>query len=289
MRPTLRLRELLRRPGTLLAPFTYDGFTARVAEETGFEAVYMSGFGTSMSKGLPDVGLLTQTEMTQNAAYIVSAVSVPVIADADTGYGNAINVRRTVREYERAGVAAIHIEDQVSPKKCGFFDGKQVIDAAEAAQKIRAAIEARSDPDFVVIARCDALTVAGWDETERRCRMYRAAGADLVFVDGIRSLADLEEYARRLHDIPRLYNGELPPADAQRLGFRLQIHRGPVFALYPIIGRMMRELRESGRIGELERYGGGGELRIAIANALGLRSITELEQRYAAGETAESR
>ena len=165
---------------------TYDGFTARIAQEAGFDAVYMSGFGTSMSKGLPDVGLLTQTEMVQNAAYIAAAVDVPVIADADTGYGNAINVRRTIREYERTGVAGVHIEDQVAPKKCGFFDGKQVVTLDEAASKVKAAVEARMDDDFVVIARTDALAVNGWDDVELRCRAFVRAGADLVFVDGIR-------------------------------------------------------------------------------------------------------
>ena len=280
-RATTRLRALLARPQTLLAPFTYDGFTARIAEEAGFDAVYMSGFGTSMSKGIPDVGLLTQTEMVQNAAYIVEAVSVPVIADADTGYGNAINVGRTVRAYERAGVAGVHIEDQVAPKKCGFFDGKQVIDAAEAAMKVRAAVEARSDDDFVVIARCDALVVNGWDDVEARCRAYVDAGADLVFVDGIRTADDLAEYARRLGGLPRMYNGELPPSDVAALGFRVQIHRGPVFALYPIIKEMMVELHDTGAISAMERWGSGGALRMEIANALGLERITELEQRYA--------
>ncbi len=277
------LRALLARPETLLVPFTYDGFTARVAEEAGFEAVYMSGFGTSMSKGMPDVGLLTQTEMVQNASYIAEAVSVPVICDADTGYGNAINVGRTVREYERAGVAGIHIEDQVAPKKCGFFEGKQVIDAGEAAAKVRAAVDARRDDDFVVIARTDALTVNGWDDAERRCRAYAEAGADLVFVDGVRDEGDLATYAERLGDLPRMYNGELPAQEVRKLGFKLQIHRGPVFALYPIIKEMMTELRETGSISAMERWGSGGELRISIANALGLERIIELEKRYATG------
>jgi 2-methylisocitrate lyase-like PEP mutase family enzyme len=276
-----RLRELLSGPGTLLAPFTYDGFTARIAEEAGFDAVYMSGFGTSMSKGMPDVGLLTQTEMVQNAAYIVEAVSVPVIADADTGYGNAINVGRTIREYERAGVAGVHIEDQVAPKRCGFFDGKQVIDAGEATAKVHAALDARRDDDFVIIARCDALVVNGWDDTEQRCRAYHGAGADLVFVDGIRTAGDLHELARRLGDLPLMYNGELAPTDVAALGFKVQIHRGPVFSLYPIIKEMMVELRENGSITALERFGSGGALRMEIANALGLERITELEQRYA--------
>ncbi len=278
---TTKLRELLARPETLLAPFTYDGFTARIAEESGFEAVYMSGFGTSMSKGMPDVGLLTQTEMIQNAAYIVEAISIPVLADADTGYGNAINVGRTIRQYERAGVAGIHIEDQVSPKRCGFFEGKMVIEMDEAARKIQAAVEARSDDDFVVIARCDALVVNGWEDVERRCRAYSNAGADLVFVDGIRTAVDLAEFASRLEDLPRMYNGELAPADVAAAGFKVQIHRGAVFSLYPIIKEMMVELKETGSITAMARWGTGGALRMDIANALGLERITELEHRYA--------
>ena len=281
MRTTTRLRELLFGERMLLAPFTYDGFTARIAQEAGFDAVYMSGFATSMSRGLPDVGLLTQTEMVQNAASIASVVDVPVVADADTGYGNAINVHRTIREYERAGVAGVHVEDQVAPKKCGFFEGKQVIDMDEAASKIRAAVEARSDDDFVVIARTDALAVNGWDDVERRCRAFVDAGADLVFVDGIRTSDDLQEFARRLGDLPRMYNGELPPAEVEALGFRFQIHRGPIFSLYPIIKEMMVELRQNGRISAIDRFGTGGELRTSIADALGLGAITEMEKRYA--------
>ena len=281
MRTTTRLRELLSGERMLLAPFTYDGFTARIAQEAGFDAVYMSGFATSMSRGLPDVGLLTQTEMVQNAASIASVVDVPVVADADTGYGNAINVHRTIREYERAGVAGVHVEDQVAPKKCGFFEGKQVIDMDEAASKIRAAVEARSDDDFVVIARTDALAVNGWDDVERRCRAFADAGADLVFVDGIRTSDDLQEFARRLGDLPRMYNGELPPDEVEALGFRFQIHRGPIFSLYPIIKEMMVELRQDGRISAIDRFGTGGELRTSIADALGLGAITEMEKRYA--------
>ncbi|MEK7217112.1 MAG: isocitrate lyase/PEP mutase family protein, partial [Chloroflexota bacterium] len=192
-----RLRVLLR-GGMVLAPFVYDGLSARIAEAAGFECLYLSGFGSSMAKGFPDVGLLTGTEMVQNAGYVVGAVTVPVIADADTGYGNAINVQRTVRDYQRAGVAGIHIEDQVFPKKCGFFKGKDVIPMGEAVSKLRAALDARTDPDFLVIARCDALAIAGWDETERRCRAYAAAGADMVFVDGIDSLEHLDTYTTRL-------------------------------------------------------------------------------------------
>ena len=200
-KPTARLRQLLAGDGLIVAPFIMNALHARIAESVGFEAVYMTGAGTSAEKGFPDVGMLTMTEMTTNARYIANAVNLPVICDADTGYGNALNVQRTVREYEAAGVAAIHIEDQVFPKKCGFFEGKQVVPMEEHVQKIRAALDARTDPDFVIIARCDAYAVTGWEDTVRRCRAYREAGADLVFVDGIKSMDDLELYAK---DLPRL-------------------------------------------------------------------------------------
>src|SRR4051812_12255122 len=151
-----RLRELLAGPGPLLAPGAYDALSARLVEAAGFQAVYMTGFGTAASLlGRPDVGLLTMTEMVDHARRIVEAVDVPVIADADTGYGNPLNVIRTVQAYERAGVAAIHLEDQVAPKKCGHMEGKQVIPAEEMAEKVRAAAAARADADFVLIARTD--------------------------------------------------------------------------------------------------------------------------------------
>jgi 2-methylisocitrate lyase-like PEP mutase family enzyme len=144
-------------------------------------------------------------------------VRIPIICDADTGYGNPLNVQRTVREYEAAGVAALHLEDQVFPKKCGFFAGKQVVPLEEHVQKIRAALDARTDPDFVIIARCDAYAVTGWEDTVRRCRAYREAGADLVFVDGIKTLEDLQRYATDLADIPRMYNGDLAPTPPRPL------------------------------------------------------------------------
>ncbi|MCH2525311.1 MAG: isocitrate lyase/PEP mutase family protein, partial [Dehalococcoidia bacterium] len=232
MSRTKDLRKLLSGDQVLLAPFTYDAFAARIGEEVGFNAIYMSGFGVSMSKGVPDIGLMTQTEMIESATYIAQSVQVPVIADADTAYGNPLNAWRTVRDYERSGVAGIHIEDQVAPKKCGFFEGKDVIPKDEAVQKIRAAVDARTDPDFVIIARSDALVVNGWEDTVDRCRAYHEAGADLVFVDGIQSLRDLEIYADLLSDVPRMYNGELPVSESQRLGFKIQIHRGPMFSLH---------------------------------------------------------
>src|ERR1700730_863295 len=197
---TQQLRKLLNGPEMLVAPFVYDCLQAKIAEGVGFQGVYMTGFGTAAARGFPDLGLLTMSEMVQNVRAITHAVNVPVICDADTGYGNPINVWRTVREYEEAGAAALHIEDQVWPKKCGFLAGKQVIAMDEMVPKVRAACDARRDPNFVIIARTDALAVNGWDDVVRRARKYRAAGADLIFVDGIRTLDDLKQYAAELGD-----------------------------------------------------------------------------------------
>src|SRR5918995_3589823 len=170
MRPTTRLRQMLAEPGIIVAPGAYDGFSARLIEAAGFKAVYMTGAGTAASHlGQPDLGLATLTEMATHAAHLASCLTVPLIADADTGYGNALNVVRTVREYERAGVAALHLEDQVAPKKCGHLDGKQVISTEEMVIKLRAAVEARTDEDLVLIARTDALAVTGLDDTLRGC------------------------------------------------------------------------------------------------------------------------
>ncbi len=164
MKTTTKLRQMLSSGPMLVAPFVLNALHAKIAESVGFGAVYMTGAGTAAERGFPDVGLLTMTEMVANAKYIANAVDIPLICDADTGYGNALNVGRTVREYEAAGVAGIHIEDQGFPKKCGFFEGKQVIPLEEHVQKIHAALDARTDPDFVIIARCDAYAVTGWED-----------------------------------------------------------------------------------------------------------------------------
>ncbi len=246
-----RLRERLGAPEMLVAPFLYDALQAKLAQAAGFEAVYMTGFGTAAARGYPDLGMLTLSEMVSNARSIARAVEIPAICDADTGYGNALNVTRTVREYEDAGAAAIHIEDQVWPKRCGFLEGKEVIALEDMVPKLRAACDARRDPDFVIIARTDALQPHGWDEAERRARAYFEAGADLVFVDGIRTLDDLDTYAERLADLPRLYNGQLVPVDevAER-GFRLMIHIGTLGAAFRAVRDALAELRRSGEIRE---------------------------------------
>jgi 2,3-dimethylmalate lyase len=225
------LREMLSRPEPVLAPGAYDALSARLVEGAGFEAVYMTGFGTSASLlGRPDVGLLTFSEMVDNARRLVQAVKVPVIADADNGYGNPINVIRTVKEYEAAGVSAVHIEDQVIPKKCGHMEGKQVIDASEMVEKIRAAVEARHSEEFVIIARTDARAVEGMDVALDRARIYRDAGADALFVEAPRSEEEVSAVAEAFPDVPLLFNwlegGETPPIPLERLkelGFGLII------------------------------------------------------------------
>src|SRR5215469_9915238 len=202
-----RLRELLGSGGTVLAPGAFDPLAARCVEEAGFDAVYMTGFGTAAAMlGRPDVGLATMTEMVDNAARIAACVDIPVIADADTGYGNPINVIRTVGAYETAGVAGIHVEDQVAPKKCGHMEGKLVIPAEEMTQKIRAATEARTNPDFVIIARTDARAVEGFEPALARARLYLEAGANALFIEALTSETEIAEAARAFPGVPLLFN-----------------------------------------------------------------------------------
>src|SRR2546422_2452797 len=225
MRTTTRLRQMLDQPGLIVAPGAYDGFSARLIEAAGFRCVYMTGAGTAASHlGQPDLGLATLTEMATHAAHLAACVSIPLIADADTGYGNVLNVVRTVREYERAGVAGLHIEDQVAPKKCGHIAGKQVIPAKEFADKIRAACEHRTDPDFVVIARTDARAVNGLDDAIERANRYAEAGADVIFVEAPQSDDEITRIVREVK-APLLANmvpgGKTPAikiADLERLG-----------------------------------------------------------------------
>ena len=229
MTATRMLRDLLAKGGMIRAPGVYDGITAKLAEQAGFPALYMTGAGTSMARGLPDFGLLTLTEMAANASMIARSVAVPVIADADTGYGNELNVTRTVMEYERGGVAGLHIEDQVSPKRCGHLDGKEIVPRGEFAAKIRAAVAARSDPGFLIIGRTDARGVAGFDEAIARANLALDAGADMAFVEAAASVAEVESIPRLVRG-PCLLNivvaGKTPDiglGDAEAMGYRLAI------------------------------------------------------------------
>ena len=213
------LRALLRGEAMVIAPGAYDGLTAKLVAQAGFPAVYMTGAGTSVSHGYPDFGLLTMSEMVENAARIVRSVDVPVIADADTGYGNELNVFRTVQEYERRGVAAIHIEDQVSPKKCGHLDDKEIVPREDYIAKIRAAVAARRDGDFMIIARTDARAVAGLDEALARANASLAAGADMAFVEAPQTMDELAAVPKRVAG-PCLLNvvrgGKTPEIDLRR-------------------------------------------------------------------------
>ncbi len=237
-----RLRRRLdaaRLEGPLIAPGAYDALSARLIELAGFDAVYLTGFGAAASLlGKPDVGLLTGTDMADQARRLVLATHLPLIADADTGYGNALNVAHTVAVLEQAGVAAIQVEDQVSPKRCGHMSGKGVIDADEMAGKIRAAVDTRRDPDLVLIARTDAIAVDGVDEAIKRARAYREAGADALFIEAPTTEPDLERIAGELAgEMPLVFNrvddGRTPHLSHQRmteLGFAVVLF--PVTALF---------------------------------------------------------
>ena len=279
-----KLRENMSK-GMGVAPFCLNAYHAKIAQLVGFEAVYMTGAGTAAERGFPDVGLITQTEMVQNVRYIANAVDVPVICDADTGYGNPLNVWRTVREYENAGAAAIHIEDQVSPKKCGFFAGKQVVPMNEHVQKIRAALEARQDDAFIVIARSDALAINGWEDTVERCHAYHETGADVVFVDGIRTIEDLDTYARLLSELPRLYAGALVPThEVAERGFKIMITGGTSRVIFKAVKELFQELKEKGVVPP-EAAGVPGEgIGKEMLEVLGLPAIYDMEQRYKVGE-----
>ena len=196
---TERLRALLSRRALIRAPSAFDGLSAKLIAKAGFEAVHLTGSGVSRSIGYPDIGLVTMSEMAERARMLANAVSVPVIADADTGYGNAMNLMRTIREFEAAGVAAVHVEDQITPKRCGHYDRKELIPAEEMALKIQAACEARRDPAFIIIARTDARGIEGFDAAVRRANLYREAGADVLFIEAPESREEVER-------IPRLVN-----------------------------------------------------------------------------------
>jgi 2-methylisocitrate lyase-like PEP mutase family enzyme len=242
------LRALLRGEAMVIAPGAYDGLTAKLVAQAGFPAVYMTGAGTSVSHGYPDFGLLTMSEMVENAARIVRSVDVPVIADADTGYGNELNVFRTVQEYEQRGVAGIHIEDQVTPKKCGHLDDKEIVSREDYVAKLRAAVAARRDADFMIIARTDARAVAGLEEAVARANAALAAGADMAFVEAPQTMEELAAVPKQVRG-PCLLNvvrgGKTPEIDllrAQALGYRLAIVPG--LLLKAVIGACDEVLAE---------------------------------------------
>jgi 2,3-dimethylmalate lyase len=292
-RPTTVLRRLLERDQALMSAGAFGPMPAKLVEQAGFESVYVPGGGTALARaGVADLGLMTLTEMVDNAAAIARAVSVPVIADADTGFGNQLNVQRTVHEYERAGVAAIHLEDQVFPKKCGQLAGKSLIPIEEAVQKIRAAVDARSDPDFVIIARCDALAVGGMNEVVRRGEAYLEAGADMLFIESPRSMREIEEIPRRLpgkHLFNMSASGKTPILavdEVTRLGYRLMILPNyTTLAAIKAMAEVLSEMKRTGTVaGVIDRCATFREF-----TALGgLARLQEIEKRFAAPAQAHS-
>jgi 2-methylisocitrate lyase-like PEP mutase family enzyme len=273
----------------VLAPGCYDALGARLVEEAGFPAAYMTGFGSSASRlGRPDVGLMSLPEMVDNARRIAQAVDIPVVADADTGYGNSINVIRTVREYEAAGVSAIHLEDQVMPKKCGHMSGKHVVPAEEMAAKVSAAVAARRSPDFLIIARTDARAVEGLDAALSRARLYREAGADALFVEAPQSDSEIEAVAAAFPDVPLLFNyaegGKTPAvthAFLRELGFALVI--------FPLSMLLAATASMRAALAQIKADGTPLELLPSLVGFdeflrfIGLPEIEELEQRFAEG------
>ncbi|NDH54156.1 MAG: carboxyvinyl-carboxyphosphonate phosphorylmutase [Betaproteobacteria bacterium] len=247
------LRKALASSQMLVAPGAYDAIGARMIMQAGFKAAYMTGAGTSAARGFPDFGLLSFSEMVDNAGAMAQSVDIPLIADADTGYGNELNVTRTVREYEARGVAAIHIEDQVAPKRCGHLDGKQVVSRQEFVSKIRAAAAARRTSDFYIIARTDALSTLDFDEAIWRGNAALDAGADMAFVEAPRSLEELERVPKLIAG-PCLLNvvpgGRTPiisMKDAQRMGYKLAIH--PALMLMAVLEAgdvALAQLRDTG-------------------------------------------
>jgi 2-methylisocitrate lyase-like PEP mutase family enzyme len=284
MTPRQKMRALITRRGYTMAPGAYDTLTARLVEQAGFEAVYLTGGGYSRANGYPDLGLLTLSENVRFIGLTVEAVGIPVIADADTGYGNAINVIRTVREYEKSGVAAFHIEDQVSPKKCGHYEGKEVIGAGEMIGKIHAAVDTRQDPDLVIIARSDARAVEGLQAAIDRVNAYLEAGADVGFVEAPQNVEELRIVGRQVKGpaLANVFEGGktpmLPARELDAMGFRLgiypsQTHRAAIRAAQ----RALAALKEDGDTRRIEEELATFQER---EDAVGTARWRALEQKY---------
>lgn len=281
-----RFRELLARDEILMVPGVYDALTARMAQRCGFDAVYMTGAGTVNAQlGLPDHSIITMTEMVQSAGRIAKVIDLPVVSDADTGYGGVLNVMRTVSEFEAAGVSAIHIEDQVLPKRCGHLGGKEVVPVAEMQGKIRAACHARKDSDFVIIARVDAKAPLGYDESVRRGLAYLEAGADMIFPEALESEDEFRAYARDVRALLMANMTEfgktpfITAAQFQEMGYRMVIY--PVSAMrvaMKVVEELFSEIRKTGtQKGFLDRM----FTRQELYKLIGYHEMLELENEFA--------
>lgn len=282
------LRQLLTGPGPLIVPGAYDALSALLVQQAGFKAAFMSGYAVSAALlGKPDIGLLTGSEMVDNARRMAAAVQIPLIVDGDTGYGNAINVMRTVETYEQAGVSAIQLEDQVTPKRCGHMSGKQVIDCAEMLGKIRAAVDAREDSDLMIIGRTDAASIEGTDAAIARAQAYADAGADILFVEAPDDVREIEKIASSLAPLAPLVfkvpeGRQSPPLafdDLADLGFSiLLLPIGTLLAATAAMQRSLRELSTDGSPVEAETSPPTFE---GFNDLVGLPAMRELENRYA--------
>jgi 2-methylisocitrate lyase-like PEP mutase family enzyme len=287
MRKTQRLRQLLAGDGIVLGGGAHDAFSARLVEQAGFELCVVTGAGVAACRGYPDVGLVTLEEMTRNARYIADALTIPVIIDADNGYGNAINVVRTVREFEHAGVAGIHLEDQTWPKRCGHMFGKIVIPKEEMCQKLRAAQDAREDPDFVIIARCDAMLVNGLDDVLERGDAYIEAGADMLFCEVRDSMEEVEALAGHFKGrVPLHWNYSPSPMvprlsakEVEALGYKTCcFYVQSLMAAAKTMQEVLAEIRETGSAAAVEERMIGFE---ELWNINDMASIREMERKYA--------
>jgi methylisocitrate lyase len=276
---------LLSRDGIVMAAGAYDAFSAKLGEQAGFEVTYMTGSGTAATFGYPDIGLLSMNEMVANATRIADSVSLPVIADADTGYGNSLNVMRTVYEYERSGVAAIHLEDQVMPKRCGHMEDKELVPAEEMVAKLHAATESRQDRDFTIIARTDSRASEGISEALRRAELFVKAGADVIFPEALQTPEEFETFAREI-PVPLLANmtewGKSPLLSAeelQQMGYKIVIF--PTAALQAAQHAMVEVLGEIRRAGTQRHVLDRMQHRQELYNLVGLDRYRELEKRFA--------
>ena len=293
MTPRQTLKQLLKRDKLLVAPGCFDGLSARLVQEAGFEAAYLSGGAVARSMGIPDIGLVTMSESIERAVQVVSAINIPIIADADTGYGNAVNLVRSVREFERAGVAAIHIEDQITPKRCGHLDGKEVISLEEMELKLKAALAARSDPDFCIIARTDARGVNGFEDAVKRANAFARLGVDAIFFEAPQSEAELEEIPKRVPNIPLLVNvfkgGKTPMLPMERLekmGFRIAIY--PSETQRAAIHAMRSALSTLKRDGTTESIDANLTTFKDRDKVVGLDDWNKIEREFMAVETAKN-
>jgi 2-methylisocitrate lyase-like PEP mutase family enzyme len=284
MNPRQTLKQLISNPGYVVAPGAYDTLTARLVQAAGFAAVYLTGGGYSRANGYPDIGLLTMSEILPWIARTVEAIDIPVIADMDTGYGNAVNVVRSVREYEKTGVAAFHLEDQISPKKCGHYEGKQLVSKGEMVGKIKAAVDTRRDTDMIIIARTDSRAVEGLDSAIDRMNAYLEAGADVGFVEAPQSVEELSAIPKAIGK-PAMANvfegGKTPPLPAAKLeamGYRIgiypsQTHRAAIAAAKKVLAVLKRDGHTEAIESELATFNDREE-------AVNTARWREIEQRY---------